>query len=248
MAINGQVASIGATLDPDNDVVTLDGEAVNAARPVYWVLHKPAGVLSTASDPERRQTVLDLLPPHGQRLFPVGRLDRDTRGLLLITNDGPWAHALLHPSHEVEREYRVEVRGHVTPHTVERLSRGIVLEGRRTAPAKVSQLRVKSDHSATRFHLTLIEGRKRQIRNVCAALGHRVLELTRIRMGPLRLGNLKEGASRKLSRKEHQELSQLVERSQERTGNWSASEGGNRRPRSGSRQTSKRTRKDGATS
>ncbi len=238
--VNGKTVSLGATADPTRDTVSLDGEAVHAARPVHWVLHKPAGVLSTTSDPERRKTVLDLLPRRGERLFPVGRLDRDTRGLLLITNDGPWAHALLHPSHQVEREYRVEVRGEVKPHTVRRLERGIVLEGRRTARAVVSGLRTRADTASTEFHLTLIEGRKRQIRNACEALGHRVLALTRIRMGPLRLGRLGVGEVRPLTQREFSELSTLVERHSPGAGSKSASKAQSRRRPKASRSRSKR--------
>jgi 23S rRNA pseudouridine2605 synthase len=237
--VNGEVVALGATADPSRDTVSLDGESVRAARPVYWVLNKPAGVLSTTSDPHRRQTVLDLLPGRGERLFPIGRLDRDTRGLLLITNDGPWADALLHPSHRVEREYRVEVRGAVEPHTVKRLERGIVLEGKRTAPAKVSGLKVRTDRASTGFRLTLIEGRKRQIRNVCYVLGHRVLTLTRIRMGPLHLGDLGEGEVRTLSDPEHQALSKLVERHRSRGGKQNASKSPDQRRRRTSRSRSK---------
>ena len=210
VAVNGQVAGIGASADPRRDVVTLDGERVCAEPPVYWLLHKPAGVLTTARDPQRRRTVLDLVPDREHRLFPVGRLDRDTRGLLLLTNDGPWAHALLHPSHEVEREYVVVVRGTLARRTTQRLARGVVLEGQRTARARVAHLRHEAKTSTSRFHLTLVEGRKRQIRRVCRALGHPVLDLSRIRMGPLRLGRLGEGEARRLTSREERALTALV--------------------------------------
>jgi 23S rRNA pseudouridine2605 synthase len=131
---------------------------------VYWIVHKPRGVLTTARDTHGRDTVLGLVPDCGARLFPVGRLDRDTEGLVLLTNDGALAHALLHPSHGVEREYVVSVRGHVRNATFQRLARGVELEEGRTAPAGVDRVQRDAKARVTRFHLTLIEGRKRQIR------------------------------------------------------------------------------------
>ena len=119
--------------------MTLDGESLRPQRPVYWMLHKPRGVLSSVRDPEGRTTVLDLVPEHGARVFPVGRLDRESEGLLLLTNDGLLAHALLHPSHEVEREYEVIVRGAIDAETLARLARGVRLDDGWTAPARVSQ-------------------------------------------------------------------------------------------------------------
>ena len=195
--VNGVVAQIGARADPARDRVTLDGEAVRPEPQVYWMLHKPRGVLSTVRDPEGRPTVLDLISER-RRVFPVGRLDRDTRGLLLLTNDGPLTQSLLHPSRGVEREYVVHVAGELDARALRELERGVWLEGRRAAPAQVSGLRVDPRGEESRFHLTLVEGRKRQIRRSCASLGHPVRDLLRVRFGALRLGGLPVGDARRL--------------------------------------------------
>ncbi len=200
--VNGVVAELGQSADPERDEVTLDGVALREERTRYWLVHKPRGVLTTARDPEGRPTVLDLLPRREARLFPVGRLDRDTEGLVLLTNDGPLAHALLHPSLGNEREYRVTVSGAVAPDALRRLEGGIELEDGRTAPARVEAVRRDPANDTTTFQLTLIEGRKRQIRRALAALGHPVRHLLRVRLGPLRLGTLPPGAARPLSTRE----------------------------------------------
>ena len=169
---------------------------------MYWIVHKPRGVLTTARDTHGRDTVLGLVPDCGARLFPVGRLDRDTEGLVLLTNDGALAHALLHPSHGVEREYAVSVRGHVHNATFQRLARGVELEEGRTAPAGIDRVQHDAKARVTRFHLTLIEGRKRQIRRAMRLFEHPVIRLVRVRFGPLRLGRLTPGAARQLSTRE----------------------------------------------
>jgi 23S rRNA pseudouridine2605 synthase len=184
------------------DAVCLDGSRVALEPPVYWVVHKPRGVLTTARDTHGRETVLDLVPDCDARLFPVGRLDRDTEGLVLLTNDGALAHALLHPSHGVEREYVVSVRGHVGSATLQRLARGVMLEEGRSAPAGVDRVQRDAKERVTRFHLRLIEGRKRQIRRAMRLLGYPVIRLVRVRFGPLRLGRLAPGAARQLSTRE----------------------------------------------
>jgi 23S rRNA pseudouridine2605 synthase len=208
--VNGVPASLGDSADPDRDAISVDGVPLRAEPHVYWLLNKPRGVLTTVRDTHGRRTVLDLLPDTTSRVFPVGRLDSDTEGLLLLTNDGDLAHALLHPSFEVEREYRVTVRGRVAPQTLRRLAAGVELDDGLTAPALVGQPRFDSEARATTFSLTLIEGRKRQIRRALAALGHRVDRLLRIRMGPLRLGRLLPGEARPLSTRETRALRALA--------------------------------------
>jgi len=202
VSVNGVVAGIGDSADPARDRVELDGERVRLDRPVYWIFHKPAGVLTTRRDPEGRATVFDWLPDVDARLFPVGRLDRDTSGLLLLTNDGDLAHALLHPSLGSEREYQVTVRGTLAERTVERLERGVRIDDGWTAPSRVTRQRSEREPERTHFHLTLAEGRKRQIRRALRVLGHPVVQLVRVRLGPLRLGRLPRGEARSLRRDE----------------------------------------------
>jgi len=209
VSVNGRVAALGESADPDRDVVDVDGAPVEREPLAYWVVHKPRGVLTTVHDPEGRPTVLDLLPARGTRLFPVGRLDRNTEGLVLLTNDGRIAQTLLHPSHEVEREYRVTVSGRIAATSLERLAEGVMLEDGLTAPAQVGRATWRPASGTSRFTLTLIEGRKRQIRRALESLGHPVVALLRVRMGPLHLGNLPIGAARPLSPHERRSLESL---------------------------------------
>ncbi len=210
VTVNGVPARLGDRADPDADRIAVDGRPVARERPVYWLVHKPRGVVTTTRDPFASHTVLDLVPGARQRLFPVGRLDRDTEGLLLLTNDGATAHALLHPALGTEREYRVTVRGRVSRAALRQLGRGVELEDGRTAPARVGPARTDAPSNTTRFALVLREGRKRQIRRALAALGHPVVRLVRVRMGPLRLGRLPAGAARPLESRELRALRRHV--------------------------------------
>jgi 23S rRNA pseudouridine2605 synthase len=198
VTINGEVAKLGDSAHPQNDVVALDGEKLVREKLAYWVVNKPAGVVTTLKDPEGRPTIKGLMPDSGKRLYPVGRLDQGTSGLVIMTNDGVLTQKLLHPSLENEREYRVIVRGQVEDKTVARLEKGVYLDEGRTAPAEVSRLHYDPDRKSTTFFLVLREGRKRQIRRSLLRLGHPVLKLVRTRMGPLRLGKLAKGEARKL--------------------------------------------------
>ena len=186
----------------DEDAVAVDGDEIHAAadRMVY-ALNKPVGVVSTASDPQRRPTVVSLIrSPH--RLYPVGRLDIDTTGLILLTNDGELAHRLTHPSFEVPRTYRVRVdRAPVRDVTLRRLRRGITLDDGPTAPARVRRL------APDVLELTIHEGRKRQVKRMCEAVGHPVRRLERVAFGPLTLGDLAPGAHRRLTADEVAALS-----------------------------------------
>ena len=208
VTVNGRTASIGESADPRRDLVCVDGERLAAEPLEYWLVNKPLGVVSTVRDPEGRAIVLELAPERRGRLFPVGRLDRDTEGLVILTNDGPLTHALLHPSREVEREYVVRARGRMRESALRRLAAGVELEDGRTAPAGVD--RVRRGETETTLHLTLVEGRKRQIRRALQALGHPVESLRRVRMGPLRLGRLAKGAARPLTSREVASLRRAV--------------------------------------
>jgi len=219
VTVNGRTASLGDRADPAVDRVELDGEPLPRPAPRYWLVNKPRGVLTTAADPEGRPTVLGLLPRDVGRLFPVGRLDRDTEGLVLLTNDGELAHVLLHPSLGNEREYRVTVRGLIPDAALERLRRGVRLEDGPTAPARVEAVERDPEADASRFTLVLTEGRKRQIRRSLLALGHPVRRLVRTRMGTLRLGSLRRGGARPLCAEEVRALREHARRlAEERRG------------------------------
>jgi 23S rRNA pseudouridine2605 synthase len=216
--VNGVVASLGESADPEHDDVRVDGKPLAAERKSYWLLHKPKNVLTTTADPwaeeAGRRTVLDLLPAAARRtrLYPVGRLDLDSEGLLLLTNDGALAQALLHPSHGCEREYRVEAWGELSDEAARRLARGVELEDGPTLPCRARIVGHDRARGTTRLVLTLREGRKRQIRRALLALGHPVRRLVRVRMGPLRLGDLPSGRARPLSAREQRELLRFTAR------------------------------------
>jgi len=196
--VDGAIAKLGDAADPASQRITVDGRALALAHHVYWIAHKPRGVVTTTSDPEGRRTVLELLPREGPRVHPVGRLDQETEGLVLLTNDGAVTQALLHPSFGSEREYRVTARGRIADTALDRLAAGIVLEDGPTAPARVGAARFDRANDTSRFTLVIAEGRKRQIRRALAALGHPVVRLVRVRMGPIELGALEPGRARRL--------------------------------------------------
>lgn len=206
VTVNGRVANLGDRADPSVDDIRLDGERLLREKPSYWIINKPRGVITTVRDDEGRRTVLDLLPRNVGRLFPVGRLDRETSGLLLLTNDGDTAHALLHPSLGNEREYKVNVKGEIDERAVGRLQKGVPLEEGRTAPGRVSGIRFDSDSGTSSFSLVLVEGKKRQIRRSLLILGFPVRRLVRVRIGPLRLGRLAVGEARPLRAEERRAL------------------------------------------
>jgi 23S rRNA pseudouridine2605 synthase len=197
VTVNGEVAVLGRRVDVDHDAVALDGVPVIVRDDlVYYLLNKPTGYVSTASDPEGRPTVVDLVPAT-PRVFPVGRLDYDTEGLLLLTNDGDLTHLLTHPSFGVVKTYLAEVEGDPSPAAVRALREGVDLDDGRTAPARVNVVQRRDGTAAV--ELGIHEGRNRQVRRMCEAVGHPVVRLVRTRIGPLRDGSLKPGASRALT-------------------------------------------------
>lgn len=194
--VNGAVADLGRRVDPEVDAIELDGARIGVkAGLVHYLLNKPAGVITTAADPQGRPTVVELVPAE-PRVFPVGRLDGDSEGLLLLTNDGDLTHQLTHPSFGVDKEYLVEVEG--TPHrgALARLREGVDLDDGRTAPAKVAQLDGRT------LRITIHEGRNRQVRRMCDAVGFPVVRLVRTRIGPLADRTLAPGAWRPLTQDE----------------------------------------------
>jgi 23S rRNA pseudouridine2605 synthase len=193
VAVNGEIAVLGRRVDPDTDRVAIDGVPVGI-RPglVYYALNKPAGVISTVSDPQRRPAVTELVPPE-PRVHPVGRLDADSEGLLLLTNDGDLTFRLTHPRFGVEKEYLVMVKGTPARGALRRLREGVVLEDGPTAPARVAPV------GAHGLRITIHEGRNRQVRRMCDAVGHPVQRLVRTRIGPVRMGKLAPGEWRALT-------------------------------------------------
>jgi len=206
VSVDGQLVTDPARDVGREDRVTLDGRALSGPEPrVAYALNKPLGVVSTARDTHARRTVLDLLPATGLRLYPVGRLDADSSGLILLTNDGTLANRLTHPRFEVPKVYRARLgRGPVSDGALRALRGGVQLEDGLTAPARVRRL------GAAEIELTIHEGRNRQVRRMCDAVGHPVLALERVGFGPLRLGALAPGASRRLGAAELERLRALT--------------------------------------
>lgn len=202
VTVNREVAQLGMRVGPD-DEVRVNGVVVGPEAPRYVLLNKPPKVVTTVDDPEGRQTVLDLVDSD-VRLYPVGRLDYDTSGLLLLTNDGDIAHRLMHPSYGVKKTYRVLAQGTVDRSTVRALAAGVMLEDGRTAPAEARLVQPGTDRSIV--EITIHEGRNRQVRRMFEAVGHPVIELVRTGYGPLTLGDLKLGASRPLTAAEVRRL------------------------------------------
>ena len=198
--VNGRPVSLGDKMDPDFDKVSIDGKnqrIVRKRKYIYIMLHKPRGYITTASDERGRKTVMDLVADVGRRVYPVGRLDKDSEGLLLLTDDGAFANLLTHPSGGVGKLYRVTVRPRATEEQIVRMSSGVVLDdGVKTAPAVIH---VAADEPGrTVLEMTLFEGRNREIRRMCEAVGLEVIRLKRSAEGPVKLGMLPPGAWREL--------------------------------------------------
>jgi 23S rRNA pseudouridine2605 synthase len=221
VTVNGKLVELGAKADPIRDVIKVDGKRVQFEnKRIYLALNKPIGVVTTNSDEFGRKTVRDLIPIEGH-LYPVGRLDADSEGLVLLTNDGDLANALTHPRYEHEKEYRVLVEGEPSASTLKAWRHGVLLEGQKTAPAKVEV--TGGDRGLTWVRVIMHEGRKRQIREVAGMLGHPVKYLQRVRVGPIRLINLRVGEWRHLSAAEIKLLQGLIEPRVEKRSTRSAS-------------------------
>ncbi|MBU4253032.1 MAG: rRNA pseudouridine synthase [Acidobacteria bacterium] len=208
--VNGEVVrTLGTKIDESKDRVEVKGKAVKPEDDsVSIVLYKPPGYLVTLKDPQQRPTVMGLIRTLKRRVFPVGRLDFDSEGLLLFTDDGELAHRLMHPRYQIQKEYRVEVTGFPEKEALDRLKTGIVLDGKKTAPAEVRLLRQEDRHSF--LQIVIHEGRKREVRRMMEAVGHDVLSLKRTRFGSIRLGNLKPGEWRRLEPHEIASLKKSV--------------------------------------
>jgi 23S rRNA pseudouridine2605 synthase len=209
VSVNGQtIRELGSKADPAVDEIRVDDRRVKRAQRLrYFLLNKPRGYVTTRSDPEKRKTVLDLLKGVREYVYPVGRLDFDSEGLLILTNDGDLAATLTHPRHEVERVYDAQVLGVPDAHDIDRLSKGIVIEGRRTSPAHVELVGGRRGEGETSvLRVTIHEGRSRQVRKMCDAIGHPVRTLRRVRFGPIADKNLRLGTYRELTADEVRRL------------------------------------------
>ena len=207
VTVNGDVAELGRTVE-SADVIAVDGAQIRTERTVTYLLFKPIGTVSTVTDPQGRPTVLDGFPDD-VRLYPVGRLDLNTSGALLITNDGELAHRLMHPSYRVPKVYEALVEGRVSAAGIRSLRDGVELEDGPTHPAKVDRMD-RMHPGGTWLTLEIHEGRNRQVRRMCEAVGHRVLRLHRSRYGPLSLGRMARGQWRELTPQELTKLAKTV--------------------------------------
>ena len=205
--VNGHVAALGDKINPYKDLVTVKGKKIAFSKKrkmVYIMLHKPRGYVTTVSDERGRKTVMDLIPDVKERVYPVGRLDKDSEGLLLLTNDGSFTNCMTHPSHEYAKTYRVTVRPSITDEILDKLRHGVVIDGKKTAPAEVTVLTEEEGRVVLEFILR--EGRNREIRKMCESQGLEVARLKRTSIGSLKLGMLPQGQYRELSEQEVKKL------------------------------------------
>ena len=234
VTVNGRaVEEMGLKVDPSKDRIAIDGRILSEPEaPAYWILNKPSGFITTVRDPRGRRTVLDLVGELSERVYPVGRLDYDTEGLLLLTNDGELTHALTHPRHEVPKTYLAVVEGVVGRDKLAILKRGVRLSDGPTAPAGVRVMKV--EEGTTSLEITIHEGRNRQIRRMMEAVGHPVTFLKRVRFGPLTLRGLRLGEYRPLRPAEVEKLRAEVEKLKAEAGDFQAAVK-NEKPRAGLR-------------
>ncbi|MBM4129377.1 MAG: rRNA pseudouridine synthase [Nitrospira sp.] len=212
VTVNGEVATIGMKADPSRDYIKVDGNLIAGPKvgfkKVYIMLNKPKGVVTTLFDPEGRPTVKDFLKGVKYRVFPVGRLDYNSEGLLLMTNDGDFAHAVLHPSQKIAKTYLVKVKGIIGDEKIAKLRQGVRLEDGKTMPAKVKKIKKTENNSW--IEITIYEGRKRQVRRMMERVGYPVLKLQRIGIGGLKLGELKPGEYRYMTSDELQLIRKVI--------------------------------------
>ncbi len=210
--VNGNVAKVGDKIDPVRDTVTWKGKAVEAStdRGIYVMLNKPRGYVTTMSDDRGRKCITELIADIDERIYPVGRLDMDSDGLLLLTNDGELTNILTHPRHEIPKIYHVKVKGKLTGNEIREIGKPIEIDGVETQPVRVTL--VSSDRDSSTLEMTLYEGRNRQIRRMCEARGVEILRLCRIAIGEITLGNLAPGKWRYLTRSQVQYLKKGIKK------------------------------------
>lgn len=206
--INGRICSLGDEVNLDDDNVTVNGKTVSTVKKYdYYILNKPKGYVCTVRDDKGRKTVMDLLPPNVKRVFPVGRLDYDSEGLLIMTNDGELTYRLTHPKNEIPKTYLVKLEGTITDEALNKVKNGVVIDGKRTGKCNVKV--VEQTRDAVRLHITITEGRNRQVRKMFLAVGKEVKLLKRIKVGELTLRGLDRGEVRKLTAEEVEYLMNL---------------------------------------
>ncbi|WP_159559978.1 pseudouridine synthase [Streptococcus halichoeri] len=206
VTINGQVVTDLATLVKSGDRVEIEGTPIYNEEKVYYLLNKPRGVISSVSDDKGRTTVLDFLPQVQERIYPVGRLDWDTSGLLLLTNDGDFTDKMIHPRNEIDKVYLARVKGIATKENLRPLTRGVVIDGKKTKPARYKIIRVETDKNRSIVELTIHEGRNHQVKKMFEAVGLLVDKLSRTQFGTLDLTGLRPGEARRLNKKEISQL------------------------------------------
>lgn len=208
--INGKTAFLGDTIDPISDEVSLDGRPLSSQKTCILALYKPKNVLTTLNDPKGRPCIRDYIPKQYLGVFPVGRLDFDAEGLLILTNDGDLAHALHHPSFQVPKTYLVKVKPSATADAMARMARGVVLDGKKTLPAQIAH--VHAGPQETTLRITLIQGLKNQIKRMAGAVGLRVVSIKRTSVGPLVLKGMSPGEIRELSPSEVKSLHKILKK------------------------------------
>ncbi|PZO96066.1 MAG: pseudouridine synthase [Streptococcus pyogenes] len=206
VTINGQVVTDLATLVKSGDRVEIEGTPIYNEEKVYYLLNKPRGVISSVSDDKGRTTVLDFLPQVQERIYPVGRLDWDTSGLLLLTNDGDFTDKMIHPRNEIDKVYLARVKGIATKENLRPLTRGVVIDGKKTKPARYKIIRAETDKNRSIVELTIHEGRNHQVKKMFEAVGLLVDKLSRTQFGTLDLTGLRPGEARRLNKKEISQL------------------------------------------
>jgi 23S rRNA pseudouridine2605 synthase len=208
--VNGETVTTLGIKVSEEDVVEVDGKVISEAKKYSLLFHKPVGVVTTLNDPQGRPTIAKYLPNYGVQLKPVGRLDMETDGLLIITNDGELALRITHPRYGLEKEYQAIVEGIPEERDLDRLRRGLMIEGGKTAPARAEFVFIDEKKGTTSIRITIHEGKKRQVRLMCDAIGHPVIKLTRLRIGPFFLKGLRPGECRLLGKQEVEHLRELV--------------------------------------
>ncbi|MGM0445572.1 MAG: pseudouridine synthase [Bacillota bacterium] len=207
--VNGKtVTEMGTKVDPQNDIIEVDGKEISKEKKVYYKLYKPTDFVTTVDDPQGRETVLDLIDDIKQRVYPVGRLDMDSSGLLILTNDGDLTYKITHPSHELKKEYEVVINGKLNSINLNKFRQGIKLQEGKTSPARI--YKINEDSKNTTYKVTIHEGMNRQIRRMFNKLGYNVVSLKRVRIGNITLGSLRPAEYKPIGKEDLQDLLRLL--------------------------------------